>query len=162
MLVATATQRLAGADLSVGLGFGATLAYAVQRHLAVYGAWDWIHFQSEQSFAGTDMDFEETGYSLGLRFQRPMLRERMLFRVEAGGTFKHVEIQNVDGNIVSDSGHGLGFEAGGGVVIPIGTNWRLGPTVRFRSLTPDHEIAGTTTKTDSRYVGVEIGLSRRF
>jgi hypothetical protein len=159
---ATATQRLAGADLSVGVGFGATVAYHVQQHLAAYGGWDWIHFQAQQSFAGTDMAFDETGYTLGLRFEHPMAGDDVMFRVEAGGTYKHIEIANVDGDIVDDSGHELGLEAGGGVVVPLGTNWRLTPTVRFRTLTPQFEIAGLTTKADMRYAGVEIGVSRRF
>jgi hypothetical protein len=62
---ATSTQKLAGADLSVGLGFGMTIGYHLQPHLLAYGGWDWIHFQADQSFAGPDMDFEETGYTAG-------------------------------------------------------------------------------------------------
>jgi hypothetical protein len=159
---AAATQRLAGADLSVGVGFGATVAYFVQPHLAMYGGWDWLHFQANQSFAGLDMDFEETGYTLGLRFEHPVGRgEHPLFRIEGGGTYKHLEIENVGGDIVADSGHELGFEAGGGVVFAIGANWRLTPTVRFRTLSPAFEITGVETRTDLRYVGIELGLSRR-
>ena len=39
---ATSTQRLAGADLSVGLGFGMTVGYHLQPHLLAYGGWDWM------------------------------------------------------------------------------------------------------------------------
>jgi len=160
---ATATQRLAGADLTIGVGFGATVAYFLQPHLAAYAGWDWMHFQADQSFAGLDMDFEETGYTLGLRFEHPIGRnEHPLFRIETGGTFKHMEIENVGGDIIADSGHELGFEAGGGVVFPIGAHWRLTPTVRFRSLTPEFEITGVETRGDLRYVGFELGVSRRF
>jgi hypothetical protein len=162
-VVATSTQRLAGADLSVGVGFGAALAYRLQPHLLAYGGWDWIHFQAEQSFAGSDMDFEETGYTLGLRFEHPFRGDTgPLFRVEAGGTYKHVEVENVPGDIVADSGHEFGFEAGGGVVLPLGTAWRLTPAVRFRSLTPAFDITGATTKTELRYVGVELSVTRQF
>lgn len=160
---ATSTQRLAGADLSVGVGFGATLAYRIQPHVSTYGGWDWMHFQAEQSFAGADMDFEETGYTLGLRFDHPIRGDSgPLFRIEAGGTYKHVEVENTSGDIVADSGHELGLEAGGGVVIPLGTAWRLTPTVRFRSLSPAFDVTGVTTKTDLRYMGVELGVSRQF
>jgi hypothetical protein len=160
---ATSTQRLAGTDLSVGAGFGATAAYFLQPHLALYGGWDWLHFQADQSFAGADMDFEETGYAAGLRFEHPIGgSERTLYRLEAGGTFKHVEIEDDGGDIVSDSGHELGFEVGGGVVFPLGSAWRLTPTVRFRTLQPSFEITGVTTRSDLRYVGFELGVSRRF
>lgn len=160
---ATSTQRLAGADLSVGVGFGATLAYRIQPHLSAYGGWDWINFRADQSFAGADMDFVETGYTLGLRFDHPISGDSgPLFRIEAGGTYKHVEVENTSGNIITDSGHELGFEAGGGVVIPLGTAWRLTPTVRFRSLSPAFDITGATTRSEFRYVGVEFGVSRQF
>jgi hypothetical protein len=38
----------------------------------------------------------------------------------------------------------------------------LTPGVRFRSLTPEFEITGVTTRGDLRYVGIELGVSRRF
>ncbi len=162
-VVATSTQRLAGADLSVGIGFGAAVAYRFQPHLSAYGGWDWIHFQAEETFAGNDMDFEETGYTLGLRFEHPCDGETgPLFRVEAGGTYKHVEVANVPGDIIADSGHELGFEAGGGLVLPLGVDWQLTPMVRFRSLTPAFELTGVTTKTELRYVGVELTVTRQF
>jgi hypothetical protein len=160
---AVSTERLAGTELSVGGGFGATVAYFVRPHLAVYGGWDWLHFQADNSFAGADMGFGETGYTAGLRFEHPIGRsEHPLFRIEGGGTYKHMEIENPAGDVVADSGHELGFEAGGGVVFAIGTAWRLTPTLRFRALTPAFEITGVTTRSDLRYVGIELGLSRRF
>jgi hypothetical protein len=162
-VAATSTQRLAGTDLGIGVGFGATAAYRLQPHLLAYGGWDWIHFQADQSFAGSDMDFEETGYTLGLRFEHPFGGDPgPMFRVEAGGTYKHVEVENVPGDIVADSGHELGFEAGGGVVVPLGPKWRVSPTVRFRSLAPAFDITGVTTKTELRYVGVELSVTRQF
>jgi hypothetical protein len=162
-VAATPTESLAGADLSAAFGYGLTVGYHLQPHLLAYGGWDWVHFQAEQSFAGTDMDFEETGYTAGLRFEHPIRgSSSMQFRVEAGATFKHVEVEDVGGDIVEDSGHELGFEAGGGIVIPLGESWRIAPTLRFRSLSPSFDITGVTTKSDLRYAGVEIGVSRKF
>jgi hypothetical protein len=160
---ATSTQRLAGADLSVGVGFGMTVGYHLQPHLLAYGGWDWIHFQADQSFAGPDMDFEETGYTAGLRFEHPIGAESLtLFRIEGGATYKHVEIENVGGDIIGDSGHRFGFEGGGGLVFALGEDWRFTPTLRFRSLSPAFDITGVTTKSDLRYAGIELGVSRKF
>lgn len=162
-LGAASTQKLAGTDLSLGGGLGATFSYRVQPHLAAYVGWDWIRFQADESFAGADVDFEETGYGAGLRFEHPIgNRERPLFRVEAGGTYRHIEIENAAGDVVADSGHDFGFEASGGVVLPLGRSWRVTPTMRFRSLSAGFEITGVATKSDLRYVGIELGVSRRF
>ena len=160
--VSTITD-FADADLSPGVGLGATLAVRLQPHLHLYGGWDWIRFTSDASFAGADRDFEETGYTFGLRFEHP-LREasRLSYRLEAGGLYKHIEIESSDGDLVSNSGHGLGFEAGAGLLFPLGDAWRLAPTVRLRSHTPSFTIGAVTTDATMRYVGLELGVSRRF
>jgi hypothetical protein len=132
-------------------------------HLHLYAGWDWLHFAADQSFAGSDQDFEETGYTMGLRFQHPFRDGgRLSYRVETGGTFKHVEIENGDGNIIADSGHELGFELGAGVVMPVGASWTITPLARFRSLSPEFTIAGTTTTGTLRYAALELGLMRSF
>lgn len=161
--LAAPTQELAGTDLNTGFGLGATVAYRLQTHLHVYGGWDWLRFRAEQSFAGTDMDFEETGYVFGLRFEHPFRSgSPMLYRLEGGGTYKHVEIENDGGDLIADSGHGLGYELGAGVLVPIGGSWRLAPMVRYRSLSQEFEVGNVRVEGDLRYTAVELGVSYRF
>ena len=156
------TQELAGADLDMGFGFGGTVAYRLMPHLHLYGGWDWLHFGADQSFAGTNMDFEETGYTFGLRFEHPLVASSaLMYRIEGAGTYKHLEIED-DGSIIGDSGHELGFELGLGVLWPLGSTWRLAPTVRYRALSNDFTIGNTTTAANLRYTGLEIGFSRKF
>jgi hypothetical protein len=49
-----------------------------------------------------------------------------------------------------------------GLLWPWGNTWRLAPTIRFRSLAPDFDISGLTTSGTLRYIGFEVGVSRRF
>jgi hypothetical protein len=159
----TPIADMADAELSPGIGFGGTLAYRLQPHLHLYAGWDWIRFTSDASFAGNDMDFEETGYTFGLRFEHPLRpASRVAYRLEAGGLYKHVEIEDADGDLVDDSGHGLGLELGAGLLLPMGERWRLTPTARLRSHAPSFTIGSTTTDGTMRYVGLELGVSRRF
>jgi hypothetical protein len=147
----------------MGFGFGATLARNIQPHLAAYGGWDWLRFHATESFAGSDRHFQETGYTLGLRFEHPFDYESdVLYRIELGGTYKHVEVENVAGELIADSGHLLGVEVSGGIVVPLGRSWRVSPTIRLRSMRPEFEIEGVTSKGDLRYVGLEAGMSYRF
>lgn len=156
-------EKLAGADLSAGLGLGATVALRLQPHLHLYGGWDVLAFQTEQSFAGADRDFVETGYTYGLRFEHPFgAATALLYRLEAGGTFKHVEIENEDGDIIADSDHTVGFELGAGVVLNARQSWRIVPMLRLRSLAPEFAVGAVTTDGTLRYVAVEVGVSRRF
>jgi opacity protein-like surface antigen len=115
-----------------------------------------------QRLAGTDLGL---GFGLGgtLSYRIQFAdASPVLFRIEAGATYKHIEIESQAGGIVADSGHSLGFEAGGGVVVRVGPSWRLTPTVRFRSLSADFELPGVTTKSDMRYGGLELGLTYQF
>jgi hypothetical protein len=161
--VAAPTSELGDADLGVGAGFGGTVAFRLQPHLHLFGGWDWMRFTAENSFAGPDRDFEETGYTLGLRFEHPLRpSSRTLYRIEAGGTYKHIEVEDSDGDLIEDTGHGLGYELGAGLLVPLGETWKLAPTLRYRALARDFTIGSTTTSGDLRYMALEIGFSRRF
>lgn len=161
---AVPTADLDDAKLDAGPGFGATLALGVMPHLHLYGGWDWIHFANTgDSFAGSDLDFEETGYTFGLRFEHPIAASRVHYRLEAGGTYKHIEVEDADGEAVVDSEHGLGLELGAGVLMPLGSgDWRLVAALRYRSLDRDFEIGNVTTDASLRYAAIEVGISKRF
>ncbi|MHB1327230.1 MAG: outer membrane beta-barrel protein, partial [Gemmatimonadales bacterium] len=115
------------------------------------------------TFAGTDIDVEETGYVLGLRFEHPLAGAGSPALVLRGGaTFVHIEMENTDGDLVADSGHGLGWEAGAGLSLPLGRRWRVVPLVRYRSLTRDIDVGSVTTPASLRYVGLDVGFHWSF
>jgi opacity protein-like surface antigen len=155
--------KRAGAELTLGPAFGAAVSLRVQEQLHLYAGWDWAHFGAENSFAGSDLDFEETGYAFGLRLERPCPKgHRMALRAELGGTYKHVEIENSAGDLIADSKHSVGYEAALGAVMNLSDEWKLGPAARYRSLSPDFTIGGTKTSGELRYVTLELTLSRSF
>jgi opacity protein-like surface antigen len=155
--------KLAGASLDMGPAFGVTASSRVWEDLYLYAGWDWAHFWAKDSFAGTKLDFEETGYTLGARFERPCPRGHpVALRLEGGATYKHVEIQNASGDLVADSKHSLGFEGAGGVAFSLSDDWKLIPMFRYRSLSPEFTVGATKTSGDLRYIGLEFTLSRRF
>ena len=162
-VVAAPTSKLAGTELDIGLGFGGTLAFRMQPHLHLYGGWDWQQFPAEQSFAGAKVDFEETGYTLGLRFEHPFRETSGLaYRLEGGVTYKHIEAENEGGDLLTDSDHGAGFEAGAGLLTPLGKSFSLATTLRYRTLNRDFVVGSATSSGTLQYVGLEIGVTRRF
>jgi hypothetical protein len=158
------TSDLDDAQLDAGPGFGATLAVGVMPHLHLYGGWDWLHFSnSGASFAGSDQDFEETGYTFGLRFEHPLGASTTMLRVEGGGTYKHLEVEDADGEALTSTDHGLGFEAGAGMVLPLGSGgWRIAAMLRHRSLGTEFVIGNVATDATLRYAALEVGVSKRF
>lgn len=161
--VALPTRDLADASLQTGLGFEGTIGYRFMPHLGVYAGWDWHHFNAKQSFAGADIDFEETGYAFGLRFQHPLGGEAgaVALQLRGGGTLNHIEAEDNNGDLVADTGHGLGWEAGAGLAIRLG-GWEVVPSARYRALKRDFEIGAVTTSGTLSYVVIEVGFARRF
>lgn len=157
------TEDLGQAEIETGFGGDGTIGFRVAPHLSVYGGWGWRRFTSEASFAGANVDVEETGYLFGARFEHPMGSDNApAIVLRLGGTYNHLEIENTDGAIVDDSGHGLGFEAGAGVAVRLGGHWRVTPGVRFRTTDREFENDGVVIPARLRYVTIEVGFSRRF
>lgn len=159
------TQDAADADLDTGFGFEGTLAYHFLPHLAGYAGWDWHSFGAADPLAGLDVDVEETGYVAGLRFEHPLAGESgpgPAYWVRAGATYNHIEIEGEDGEMVADSGHGIGWEAGAGISFAVSDGLRLTPGVRYRALSRDLEIDDVTIDVDLEYLAAEVGASWSF
>ena len=156
------TKDLHDAKLKTGFGFEGVLAYRFMPHLAAYAGWSWNKFNADKSFAGNDTDFEETGYSFGLQFVHPFPNSSISFLLKAGGTYNHIETENSEGNIINDTGHGPGWQAGAGVSIPLGNRWNLAPEARYRSLSRDLKIGNVKIPADLNYVSAGLGVSYSF
>lgn len=157
-----ATKDISDADLGLGFGGELTVAYRFMPHLAAYAGWSYNNFGVDQSFAGTDASFEETGYTFGLQFIHPIGESNISYLLRAGGTYNHIEIENNDGEIIIDSGHGLGWQAEGGLIIALSQKFSLLPSLRYRSLIRDIEINSVKTSVDLNYLSFGVGVSWSF
>jgi hypothetical protein len=157
-----ATQDIADADLGLGFGTELTIAYRFMPHLAAYAGWSYNNFAVDQSFAGPDASFEETGYTFGFQFIHSIGESGLSYLVRAGGTYNHIEIENNSGDIIIDSGHGLGWQAEAGLVIPLSEKFSLLPSLRYRSLNRDIDINSVSTDVSLNYVSFGVGLSWSF
>src|SRR5688500_13887833 len=75
------TGEIEEAELKTGYGIEGTISYAVTNYLSGYAGWGWNKFSSERSFAGENLDFEETGYTAGLRFNYPTTTAKVTYMV---------------------------------------------------------------------------------
>jgi hypothetical protein len=126
--------------------------------LTAYAGWGWMHFGVEESFAGSNVDYEETAFTFGLRFEHPLSGDAgPAYWLRAGGLYGHVELEDSHGDRLADSGHGLGWEVGAGVGLDF-HRARLTPGLRFRVLSRDVAVEDITTDVDLWYLAAEIGV----
>lgn len=157
-----ATQDLGDADLSAGFGFEGIVDYRFMPQLSAFAGWGWNRFTADESFLGTDVKFEETGYLLGLQFTQPIGDGPLALYARAGGIYNHIEVENDAGDITQDSGHGFGFRVGAGLDIDLGSNWLLKPGVRYQALSRELDSEGGPVDVDLTYVAVSVGIAKRF
>lgn len=156
------TTKLGGADLNNGFGFDAGIAYRILPHLFVNTGWGWNRFSANQSFAGADMDFEETGYGAGLQFIHPIEKSKLKYVLGAGAIYKHIEVENNKGEIIANTGHGWGWQADAGLLIPLGKRFHLHPGIRYQSLSREFNIGTTKTPADLNYLSAGVVVSFSF
>lgn len=157
-----ATSKPGNTKLNTGFGFEGLFHYRFMPHTGVYAGWGWNRFGADDSFAGSDVCFEETGYVFGLQFKHPISTWPIAYYLRAGGLYNHIEIENSDGDIIGDTGHGLGFQLAAGIDYSLGKNWSITPGLKFNSLSGDVEIEGVTTSLNHNYLSLRVGIIKRF
>ncbi|PKP48288.1 MAG: opacity protein [Bacteroidetes bacterium HGW-Bacteroidetes-1] len=157
-----ATSKPGDAKLNTGFGFEGIFHYRFMPHTGVYAGWGWNRFGADNSFVGTDVCFEETGYVFGLQYEHPIEAMPLSYYFRAGGLYNHIEIENADGDIIGDTGHGLGFQLAAGIDYALGKNWSITPELKFNYLSGDVEMEGVSTTLNHNYISLRVGFVKRF
>ena len=157
-----ATKELSNTSLNAGGGFELLLHYRFITHLGVYAGWGWNKLSADNSFAGDDVCFEETGYVFGLQFMHPIGDSPFSYYARGGGLYNHLETENAEGDIINDTGHGLGFQLASGINYYLGKNWNLTGGVKFNSLSRDSDFEGVSKSLNYQYISFRIGFVKQF
>jgi len=157
-----AIKELSNTSLNVGIGSELLFHYRFMDHLGVYGGWGWNQLSADKSFAGNKVCFEETGYILGLQLMYPIYDSRFSYYVRCGGLYNHIETENAAGNVINNTGHGLGFQIATGLNYYLGKNWSLTGGLKYNSLNRDTNFEGTTKNFDLQYLSFRIGVVKQF
>lgn len=160
--VSFATSKPSGTDLNTGLGFEGIIHYRVLQNTGIYAGWGWNRFRADHSFAGNDMCFEETGYVFGLQYKRSIGSSPLSYYFRAGGLYNHIELENAAGDIIADSGHGLGYQLTAGLEYQLGKNWSILPGIKYNNLSTDMDLEGIFTHLDHQYLSVRVGFLKKF
>lgn len=158
------TQDFGDAKLKTGYGFEVDVVYNFIGRFGAYFGWGYKTFSSENiSFAGTLNDFNETGYLFGLQYTSPFIKSNSLsYFLRTGLNYNKIEIKNSNGKTISDSGHGIGWQACMGIIYNIINNWSLQPTAKYTSSARDFNIENKITNGQLSYFSLCLGISKTF
>lgn len=156
------TGNIAGIEVKTGFGFEATIAYEFIPHLEAYAGWGWNRFSGDSGFGASNLDVEETGYTFGFQFIHPIANSSLSYSLRGGVVYNHLEFEDQQGNTVVDSGHGFGWQVGGGIDWEIGNNFHLRPGIRYRALTRDLRLEIGNMEAKLYYFSIGMALAKRF
>lgn len=156
-----ATEDFGPVELKTGFGVEGTLAYKVMPHMATYIGWGWNQFSGD-GLIENDLDFEETGYTFGLLFMKPITSYDIYFILAAGGIYNHLEIEGSNGDLLADTGHDLGWEVQTGLAFNLGVGFEVRPLVTYRSLSTTAKIGTVEQDLDLKYIAIGAGIVKTF
>jgi hypothetical protein len=154
-------KEFGGSKLVMGVGLEGAFSYRFFTNFNLYIGYSWNGFFSDESFAGPKVSFQETGYSAGLQFIQPIGESDFSYFVGAGAILNHIEAENEAGSLIGDSKHGVGWQAGTGLMFPI-ANFMLVPSLRYRALSRKLPIDNSVYPVDLNYVSVGLGVTWAF
>lgn len=152
------TADLSQSALGTGAGFELIAGLRLQEHLGAYAGWDWHRFVTDEPFEGGEFDVEDTGYAFGLQFRHPFT-DAFGGWLRAGGIYNHIELEDDSGDIIADSGHELGWEAGAGLLFPVSQSFVLTPGIRYRTFSATLDVNDAAVAVDLSYIVAEIGVT---
>lgn len=160
--VSMAVNQLGGSTLNPGFGFEGVFHYRFLPHLGAYAGWGWNRLGAEESFAGDDVCFEETGYVFGLQYKHPFGDSPVKYYLRAGALYGHIETENSDGDVFNNTGHGFGWQAVAGIELPMGKNWSFTPGIRFNALSRNSVFDGVTKELNHNVIALRVGFLKSF
>ncbi len=152
-------KDLGTTELKSGGGFEVNFSYRFMSKLSAYAGWGWSSFSPKQS-ENIVSHYEENGYRVGLQFIQPLgAASKLNLHLSAGGVGNHIEAENDEGDLLDDSGHGMGWEVEAGLSIPLSERWQIVPGIRYHSLSRDMTIDDREESLDLNYLSVGVGVS---
>ncbi len=160
--MAIPVKEIDNTKLNPGAGFEGVLHYRFMPHMGIYAGWGWNKLSTGNLFGQNDICLEETGYVFGLQFMHPIADYSFSYYVRAAGLYNHIEVENGDGDIIHDTGHGFGYQVAGGLNFNLGNSWSLNPGVKFNALNRKTDIEEVSVNMNYQYIAVRVGVVKSF
>ncbi|MBW3654471.1 MAG: hypothetical protein KY444_00060 [Gemmatimonadetes bacterium] len=156
------TEEEPGVGAGAGPAFSAGALFHVSNALAVYGAYSRTYFACGACDAtGLDEQVVDAGAEFGVQAMLPVRLAGASPWLRAGGVYRQLTFSGEGDQLSSEPG--FGFEAGGGVAVPLTRSISIGPGVRFRTYAAELDLGAFPNRTvDVSQVLADVGIVYRF
>jgi opacity protein-like surface antigen len=156
------TEDEPGVGAEAGPSFSAGARFHLSDALSVYGAYSRTHFACGAcDAAGLDEQLVDAGGEFGVQAVLPVRLAGASPWVRAGGVYRQLTFSGGGDELSSDPG--FGFEAGGGLSIPLTPSVSLAPGVRFRTYAARLDLGEAASRSiDVSQVLADVGIAYRF
>jgi hypothetical protein len=145
-----------------GAGAEVLIHYRLTNHFGLYGGWGYNAFRNDYATAVYRCNFEETGYIIGMQYKRLIEASNLSVFVRGAYQYKHIEIEDTAGELLFDTAHGSGLQAGFGIDLPLTAGWSLLSEIKFNALPERKNQAVAVIISDRNYLSLRLGILRRF
>jgi hypothetical protein len=155
-------KKFGSIPLAVGLGLEGTVHYRFKPQLSAYAGWGWNQFNQRDGHDGPAIQYEEEGYLLGVIYSYPLRARGLQANASAGAVYNHIGAEDDKGEMLENSGHGLGWQLSCGLSQQLGCRWKITADVRYKSLSRSLKIDDKMTEVSLRYLSTGIGIAWSF
>jgi hypothetical protein len=127
----------------------------------LWGAHAGVGYGQFDRYGEGDAYYEEAGAHLGIRLFQPMIGP--LQAMLGGGTIYHrLAMKEGNGVRLAASDLGFGWQVEGGFVMAFDDRWSLAPSVRYRSLSRNFDLADANERVDLDHVSASVVFAIHF
>lgn len=156
------TTNLMEENLETGFGFEVKAGYNIMPHLKGFAGWGWNRFETESIPMEEPAELIERGFIFGMELTLPITEAPVTYFLGVSAVLEEFKLEIEEMGLSARSNFGLGWQLNAGVEIHLDEQWSLRPDLRYRSLSNDLNIDGTTTEVDLNYIALGVGIRRRF
>lgn len=160
--VNVATEDFGDADLNTGCGLDVQFMYLPVSHFGVFAGWTYNNTDTDRTFVGNNVEYEENGFMGGIEFNYPVFTPEIGLFIRGGALYNKLEVNDADGDLLRETDHEWGWQTAAGVDVKLGDMLHILPTVKFNSLTTEMLDESGMNDANLRYLSYGLGVRMMF
>ncbi len=155
-------EEVSQTELRVGNGLEFTAQYQLMPHIQLFTGFNWQQFDTDEDFDAVNTDYTLRGFILGSRIRLPVNKSKLGYFVVVAATLYRIDIVGGMSMLDIQSSFKPNLTFGAGLAIPVFSQLKIVPEVRYASFSEDFTNAQIDDTIALRFVSLSVGISYVF